>query len=220
MDLFIFYSINNLAGHWRILDLFFVFLAKYLIYLILISLGIYWLKTDWPTRKMIIFSFLAVLLGLVFNGLIFLFYFRPRPFISHQVNLLLPHSPDSSFPSDHATFVFALAWFFFFFKKRIWSGLLFLGFLLGFSRIYVGLHYPSDIIASFLVGFLAGWVIYQLIRFFQNKKAGFRRPKLLLPFKQREPGIEDFDCNNRIRVHFFFKKSNFYFFRKNAGQRF
>lgn len=75
---------------------------------------------------------------------------RPRPFLELvNVNTLLQTGADSSFPSGHALTVIAGAVISLFRIKRIFAIFLtFEAFLVAYSRIYVGVHYPSDILAS------------------------------------------------------------------------
>ena len=79
---------------------------------------------------------------------------RPRPFVTHQAftHLLSAPSPDPSFPSDHAAVAFAIAFGVLAFSRR--AGILFLAAatLISLSRIALGLHYPSDVLAGALVG--------------------------------------------------------------------
>ncbi|WP_045048025.1 undecaprenyl-diphosphate phosphatase [Rouxiella chamberiensis] len=86
-----------------------------------------------------------------------------RPFMEGFGYNFLHHDPDSSFPSDHGTaiFTFALA---FLFWHRVWSGTLFLVVALGiaWSRVYVGVHWPLDMVGGLLVGML-GCLFSQLI---------------------------------------------------------
>jgi undecaprenyl-diphosphatase len=82
---------------------------------------------------------------------------RPRPFVTHQTatHLLSARSPDPSFPSDHAAVAFAIAFGVLAFSRR--AGLLFLATatLLGLSRVALGLHYPTDVLAGAVVGWVA-----------------------------------------------------------------
>src|SRR3954469_20589834 len=93
--------------------------------------------------------------GLVFTFLLGLLaavaYDEKRPFQTHHVHQLLAHAPGQSFPSDHATAAFGLALATFVFLSRRWGMvLLALAFLIGFARVYVGVHYPGDIAGSLL----------------------------------------------------------------------
>lgn len=86
---------------------------------------------------------------------------RPRPFAAHPAltHLLSAPSPDPSFPSDHAAVAFAIAFAVLAFSRR--AGILFLAFatLISVSRVALGLHYPSDVVAGLVVGWGAGVLV-------------------------------------------------------------
>jgi len=75
--------------------------------------------------------------------------------------ILIFHKAETSFPSDHTTFLFAIAWSFMLFRVRFWGLFLILAFLGGISRIYVGVHYPYDILGGIVVGFMGAFVIFK-----------------------------------------------------------
>jgi len=79
---------------------------------------------------------------------------RPRPFTAHVdgTHLLAPPSPDPSFPSDHAAAAFAIAFAVLAFSRRAGVGFLAAAALIGLSRIALGLHYPTDVLAGAVVG--------------------------------------------------------------------
>ena len=91
---------------------------------------------------------------------------RPRPYVTHPASdhLLAAPSPDPSFPSDHAAAAFAIAFGVLAFSRR--GGLVFLpaATLIGLSRIALGMHYPSDVVAGACVGWAAAMLVTGLGR--------------------------------------------------------
>jgi undecaprenyl-diphosphatase len=82
---------------------------------------------------------------------------RPRPCaVLTEINILLPCSGSLSFPSSHAVNIFALAAFIAVFeRKQAWLWFTF-AFLVAYSRMYVGVHYPLDVIAGAILGIILG----------------------------------------------------------------
>lgn len=86
-----------------------------------------------------------------------------RPFVAGIGYTFLAHAPDSSFPSDHGTaiFTFALA---FLCWHRAWSGILLMvaALAIAWSRVFLGVHWPLDMVGGFLVG-CVGCLFAQLV---------------------------------------------------------
>src|SRR3954467_7267464 len=75
---------------------------------------------------------------------------RPRPFVAHAATIhpFLAHAADPSFPSDHATAAFAIATAVML-RQRAWGLLLLaLAAVIAMGRVFLGLHYPSDVLAG------------------------------------------------------------------------
>ena len=93
---------------------------------------------------------------------------RPRPFTTHVVRSLIAPSADPSFPSDHALAAFAIVGALFGTHGVLAVALLAMGVLLGFARVFVGTHYPLDIVGGALlggsVGLLTRWADYWFVR--------------------------------------------------------
>jgi membrane-associated phospholipid phosphatase len=98
---------------------------------------------------------------------------RPRPFATSglSVHLLFYRPTDPSFPSNLAAVVFGLALAVWLMNKRMGTWLLIMAFVACFARIYVGIHYPSDILGGAAFGvvgvaltYFLFWAISPLVR--------------------------------------------------------
>ncbi len=157
MDALLFQAINGLAGHHPIVDAIFAMISGYGPYMLLGALALLWFwPGDRPQRdrrqRAILIAVLSVAVALLVNQAIIRLWDRPRPFVAHAATLLLPPSPEPSFPSDHATFGFAVAIALLFAARRIGVLTLIFATLLAFSRVYTGEHYVSDVAAGALIG--------------------------------------------------------------------
>jgi undecaprenyl-diphosphatase len=87
---------------------------------------------------------------------------RPRPFVAHAATIhpFLAHAADPSFPSEHAAAAFAIAIAVAFRAKGWGAALLGLAAVLAAGRVFLGLHYPSDVLAGALVGAVAALVTW------------------------------------------------------------
>jgi undecaprenyl-diphosphatase len=96
----------------------------------------------------------SVLLGLGIAHVIASLWDRPRPYEAHpgDAHLLIAPSPDPSFPSDHATGAFAIAIAILLHHRRAGWISLTLSAVIAVSRVALGTHYPSDVLAGAVVG--------------------------------------------------------------------
>ena len=95
---------------------------------------------------------------------------RIRPFdVNTAVQLLISPPKDFSFPSGHTGAAFAAASALFFSKNRLWIPSLVLAILIAFSRLYLYVHYPSDVLGGILLGILSGWLGYTLVGLIKKK---------------------------------------------------
>lgn len=100
------------------------------------------------------------------NGILKNLVARVRPCdVNTTVQLLIPRPEDYSFPSGHtaASFATTAALFFAGKKKKLWIPALGLSVLIAFSRLYLYVHYPTDVLGGLLVGILCGWIGAQLV---------------------------------------------------------
>lgn len=156
MNQSLFLAINSLAGRNAAVDRGAVVVASYLPLLFVAFLLWLWFARQ-GFRERVLAAGENALLALGINLAITLGYFHPRPFMVQRVHLLIRHAPETSFPSDHATFMFALA-FPLLAEARLRGAALVLAVLAlvgGTARVFCGVHYPFDVLGSALVALTA-----------------------------------------------------------------
>lgn len=148
----LFFLIFNLHGQSWILDDLMVFGSAYLIYLVILFIFILGLKGGIREKKACLLILLGIPVAILLIKGIHLFFYESRPFVTFQFSPLVAEKIDASFPSRHAAITSVIAFSLAYFKSKWSVPLLLAAFFVGISRIYVGVHYPGDIIGGFLVG--------------------------------------------------------------------
>ena len=132
---------------------------------------------------------LALLLNVALGEL----WFHNRPFVDHPraTLLLVPHAADNSFPSDHASVAFAVAFAVLAFHRKLGLVLLLGAAAIAIDRVFVGVHYPVDVTASVFVGLgsalvvttvgrsYVSWGVRQLSRLLRSRRS--RSPRTYRP---------------------------------------
>ena len=145
---------------------FWYFIYLFLLVFILVNFGI---KGCWWAVSLI----MTVIIGDLFSSSLMkslVFRYRPcsDPDFSDQVRVLVNYCPhSSSFTSSHACNHFAAAWFIFLTLNQTgsWRWLFFLwAFVISYAQVYVGVHFPLDVLGGAILGSLIG---YSLSKFFR-----------------------------------------------------
>lgn len=164
----VFEVIFGFAHRNPLLDAFGVFLAEYLPYLMVLG-AVVLMFSQRGTRQRILFACEAALAVILARGIVTevirFFYHHPRPFTALQISALISES-GYSFPSGHATAYFALATIVFFMNRKWGWWYLGLALLNGVARVFVGVHWPLDIVGGAAIGVLSGvFIRYLLVPF-------------------------------------------------------
>lgn len=158
-----FQSINHLAELFPGLNPFMAFISNNLEYLFYLSVIVYWFVRTPENRQMVVNTLLSAAAALGTNNIIGYIYHRDRPFVAHHVIQLVQHEASASFPSNHTAAAFAVAASIWLWRRKDgWVGFV-LSALLGFSRVWSGIHYPMDIIGGMIIGILIAVIINKLM---------------------------------------------------------
>lgn len=169
MEFQILYAINKL--HNIILDNVMVIITK------LGNAGWFWivlaviLMAYKKTRKCGILMLISLLTGLLIGNVALKnIIARQRPcWIDPNIILLIPNPTDFSFPSGHTLASFEAATMIFLHNKKYGTLALGLAILIAFSRLYLFVHFPTDILGGAILGTAISVGVYQIDKFLANK---------------------------------------------------
>jgi len=142
-----------------------LFFGKYVPYLLMGYGAFAFVFGGTRLRNTLFITMTAASAAAVVSWLIGHYAYVPRPFVESVGHALLQHKDNASFPSNHMMFmtIFAAT---FLLAGRTKMGLLFsfLAVLIGWSRVFLGVHYPVDIIGGALLGVIASVFFWRLLR--------------------------------------------------------
>ena len=159
--------INSLADHHSAIDVSLIALSTWTVPILITAVALQWWSGEdrRVNRHTLVSAGLAFCLALGINQLILLFVHRVRPYDAGVTRLLIERSQDPSFPSDHATATVAIAAAFFFHHAPRRAALFgAAAILIGFSRVYIGTHYVSDVLGGACTGLLGAWIVQRIYR--------------------------------------------------------
>jgi undecaprenyl-diphosphatase len=162
----LFHLINAAAGRWATIDDLMRFAAVDLVFLAFSIAGAVVLRALLVRRFRAVACFGATLaLAFGLGWVLALTSNEQRPFQDHPVHQLIAHGPGVGMPSDHATAAFAIAFGVMVFLSRA-AGIALtpVAVLIGFARVWTGVHYPGDILASAVIAALATGFVYVVNR--------------------------------------------------------
>lgn len=168
MNYWLFSLINDMANQSIVLDALMIVISKVVPYIyIFILAGLY--MQGFRTRNFKLRGesfatgvlFLICLLGSFILGSMF---YENRPFVDHTVVLIVNHAADASFPSDHAVGTMALACGVLFYRWNLGTWMVYGSILVGISRVFVGNHYPGDILGAFILVWILTALYNKLLR--------------------------------------------------------
>ncbi|ACA43394.1 phosphatase PAP2 family protein [Clostridium botulinum] len=162
MNMEFFRLINNLANKNSVLDKIIIFFSKDIPYIFMAIVAIVFIlgitRKNCDYRKVAVNTFIIAVINLTISFIIGGVYYVDRPFAHNKVNLLYIHAKNSSLPSDHAIGTMSIALGLRKYNKLLSLILTVFSIIVGFSRVYVGHHYPLDIIGAYIIVFATNYI--------------------------------------------------------------
>ncbi len=175
LNTFLFYSINKFAGASALLDQVFVFVTNPFTFIVLGTIGLWvvlfrpltardsWKRLVALKEALFFVTSTILVFGIVQAIKAGVSYPRPAQLL-YGVKTLIVFGSYDSFPSLHAALSFMVATLIEFHHTRWGRALFVVAILVGVSRVFVGVHYPIDIVIGAAIGMLVPVVLRELIR--------------------------------------------------------
>jgi undecaprenyl-diphosphatase len=190
LNIDLFRMVNDLGKEYEFLNPVVIFLGEYTLYVLCLGLMVYWFTRTRENRLMIMNGVLAFAVAEVLGKVSGLLYSHNQPFaVLANVNQLVAHEIDNSFPSDHTILFFAISFSIWLVRMREGWLWLALAVAVGVSRIWVGVHYPVDILVGTVYGIGAALFVHLLaprFGFIAGTLAFYEKlESIILPVKAR-----------------------------------
>ena len=164
MNIEVFRLINDLGKEHTVLNQVMIFIAEYMAYFLVAGVLVFWFIRGNHNRMFVVCGVATLLLAEICGQTAGKLHSNKQPFAElENVNQLIEKAVDNSFPSDHTILFFSFCASFWLFNRG-W-GLLLIGVasLVGVSRIWVGVHYPGDILAAAILSIFSAIFVYKIV---------------------------------------------------------
>ena len=149
---------------------FAIFIANDLLYCMILLFAWFWLRGNYDTKKQILKAFIFTSIAILISQCISHVYYHPRPFVMEVGRTLIYHAPNGSFPSDHMLIFSSIAFSYLFSAQRkLGIFLLGMAWLVAWSRVYLGVHFPLDMLGAFLLAFALNFFGLKLWNLYKDK---------------------------------------------------
>ena len=168
MDWRLYHAIYGVSLHHRWVGTLFFWIERASVpFMIAATVGLWLFARPSGSRKWKLAAAGALLsagLALGVNRIISSLWFRERPFLAHRIAHPWINTHDASFPSDHTSASFAIAFAVLTLDPLVGALYLACAVIIAAGRLFIGAHYPGDVAAGFLIGLLAALVVMKLAR--------------------------------------------------------
>ncbi|BCT89619.1 undecaprenyl-diphosphatase [Acinetobacter variabilis] len=174
LNLYLFHLLNvpDQASIWMIN--YASLIAHDLVYVFLLIFAIAWLRGSHEVKTGIIKAAIFTAITLSISEVLSTVLNTPRPFVMEVGRTLIEHAPTGSFPSNHMSIFSGIAFAYYFSAQRdLGRILLWTAWLVAWSRVYVGVHFPIDMVGAFLIALAVNLAGLPLWWKYENKIMSF-----------------------------------------------
>lgn len=174
LNLYLFHLLNvpDQASIWMIN--YASLIAHDLVYVFLLIFAIAWLRGSHEVKTGIIKAAIFTAITLSVSEILSAVLNTPRPFVMEVGRTLIEHAPTGSFPSNHMSIFSGIAFAYYFSAQRdLGRILLWTAWLVAWSRVYVGVHFPIDMVGAFLIALAVNLAGLPLWWKYENKIMSF-----------------------------------------------
>lgn len=174
LNLYLFHLLNvpDQASIWMIN--YASLIAHDLVYVFLLIFAIAWLRGSHEVKTGIIKAVIFTAITLSISEVLSTVLNTPRPFVMEVGRTLIEHAPTGSFPSNHMSIFSGIAFAYYFSAQRdLGRILLWTAWLVAWSRVYVGIHFPIDMVGALLIALAVNLAGLPLWWKYENKIMSF-----------------------------------------------
>lgn len=169
MNDWLFLLINSMANRSVIIDGLMITISKLVPYVYMLVLAGLFVKgfrvNSFKLRAESFATGVLLVSCLIGSFILGSMFYENRPFVDHpETILILNHAADASFPSDHAVGTMAIACGILFYRWTWGTWMVYGSILVGISRVFVGNHYPGDILGAFILVWILTAIYNKTIR--------------------------------------------------------
>lgn len=169
MNDWLFALINGMANRIAIVDASMIVISKLVPYLYILLLAWLYVRgfrtNSFKLRGESFATGVLLVICLIGSFILGSIFYENRPFVDHpDAILILNHAADASFPSDHAVGTMAIACGILFYNWSMGTKMVYGSIAVGFSRVFVGNHYPGDILGAFILVWILTAIYNKTIR--------------------------------------------------------
>jgi undecaprenyl-diphosphatase len=163
-NIYLFRMINDLGKQYSYLNPGMVFIAEYMALFLALGVVLIWFTRKKQSKMMIVCATITFVFAEIIGKIAGKFHSNNQPFAElTNVNKLIEKAVDNSFPSDHTILFFSFCVSFWLFRKGWWFLWVILACFVGISRIWVGVHYPADVLVGAIISIIASLIVYLVV---------------------------------------------------------